>query len=413
LPPGGDFTLEQYLRNLAPSPLDAQPGAQCRYGPSSIVQVRLIEVVTGQPLADALHERIFPPLRMVDALFVVSEDKRARIAPNCARTARQGPKSLQPDAPRPRFIPAGGNLCSTAADYITHLRTDPREQLVMMPFTQLAFSPTDLELRDGFHSAVMRAIGDCCIAIDEVGVAPVGLIAASGRVEPTEPRKALAAGSVAAQAPPPVQACAADLRDAAGLLRRRRRGRRERLALLDDVDTDEPDRGRAFVLGVVHHPGGDHEAFAGCDLAWRLAGNHQRRLSFGDIADFIARMRVPTGHAARRDLDTRNHRFAARHRHVGLGDHRARERRSLRDDDAGTRDERETGDGALQMSDHALPPAGVWSAQRERAIVVSGRGPAQASFPGSAGARAANRAAALRAASSAALRAGRAAAPPV
>ncbi len=233
LPRDQDFTLEQYVRNLAASPLDTQPGTEFRYGPSTEVLGRLIEVVTGQSLDAALHERIFLPLGMNDTHFVVPADKRARMVSAYARTDPQGMKRLPPDPPSPRFISAGGNLFSTAADYLrfcqmllnggelggqrllgrktvelmlarqvdplplaflpgqyfglgvavrkpdgeagligspgsfgwsggynAYFRIDPQEQLIMLLLTQLAFSPTDLELQHGFHNAVMQSIVD-------------------------------------------------------------------------------------------------------------------------------------------------------------------------------------------------------------------------------------------------------------
>jgi len=233
LPRDQDFTLEQYVRNLAASPLDAQPGVEFRYGPSTEVLGRLIEVVTGQSLDDALRDRIFSPLGMVDTHFVVPPHKRARIVTAYSRTPQQGLQRLPPDPPSPRLFSAGGNLFSTAADYLrlcqmlldggelggkrllsrktvelmrarqvdplplvfmpgqyfglgvavrkpdgesgligspgafgwgggynTYFRIDPQEQLIMMLFAQLSFSPADLELQHGFHNAVMQAVVD-------------------------------------------------------------------------------------------------------------------------------------------------------------------------------------------------------------------------------------------------------------
>jgi len=233
LPPNGDFTLEEYVKNLAASPLDAQPGTEFSYGPSTIVLGRLIEVITGKSLADALHDGIFVPLRMVDTFFHVPERKRSRVAPAYARNAGQGLKKLRPDTLSPRFFSAGGNLFSTPVDYLrfcqmllnggeldgtrllsrktvelmvarqvdpiplfflpgqhfglgvavrksdgesgligspgsygwsggysTYFRIDPQERLIVMLFTQLEFSPMDLELQYGFHNTVMQAIAD-------------------------------------------------------------------------------------------------------------------------------------------------------------------------------------------------------------------------------------------------------------
>lgn len=44
--------------------------------------------------------------------------------------------------------------------YNTYFRIDPPEKLIVMLFTQLAFSPTNLELQSRFHNTVMQAIAD-------------------------------------------------------------------------------------------------------------------------------------------------------------------------------------------------------------------------------------------------------------
>jgi CubicO group peptidase (beta-lactamase class C family) len=233
LPPNGDFTLEAYVKHLAASPLDAEPGAEFRYGPSTIVLGRLIEVVTGQSLAEAFRLRIFAPLGMTDTAFVVPAEKHGRVVPLYALTPDRGLTRLPAEPLNPRFVSAGGNLFSTPSDYLrfcqmllnggvldgrrllsrksvelmvepqvnpvpliflpgqhfglgvavrradgesgllgspgtygwsgaynTYFRIDPREQLIAMLFTQLAFSPTDLELQYGFHNSVMQAIVD-------------------------------------------------------------------------------------------------------------------------------------------------------------------------------------------------------------------------------------------------------------
>lgn len=233
LPRNGDFTLEEYSKHLAASPLDAQPGTTFKYGPSTVVLGRLIEVLTGQTLDKVFQDRIFKPLRMVDTSFVVPTDKHARIAPAYSLSAEKNLVKLPPDSLVPRFLSAGGNLWSTAADYLrfcqmllnggqwegqrllsrktielmterhvdntplpfmrgqyfglgvavrkadgdsglvgspgtygwsggynTYFRIDPQEKLIFILFTQLAFSPDNLELQYGFHNAVMQAVVD-------------------------------------------------------------------------------------------------------------------------------------------------------------------------------------------------------------------------------------------------------------
>ena len=233
LPKNGDFTLEQYSKNLAASALEAQPGTAFKYGPATVVLGRLIEVVTGQPLDKVLHDRLFKPLGMIDTSFVVPVEKQPRVAPAYSLSAENILLKLPLDSLSPRFFSAGGNLWSTAADYLrfcqmllnggqwegqrllsrksielmterhienvalpfmrgqyfglgvavrkadgdsgllgspgtygwsggynTYFRIDPHEKLIILLFTQLAFSPNNLELQYGFHNAVLQAIVD-------------------------------------------------------------------------------------------------------------------------------------------------------------------------------------------------------------------------------------------------------------
>ncbi len=113
-----DFTLDQFVSRLATVPLDAQPGAEFRYGPATVVLGRVIEVVTGQPLDVVLQTQIFGPLGMSDTLFRVPQDKRSRVVPAYALRPGQGLVRLPPDDMAPTFLSAGGNLFGTATDYL-------------------------------------------------------------------------------------------------------------------------------------------------------------------------------------------------------------------------------------------------------------------------------------------------------
>lgn len=233
LPQNGDFTLEEYTKHLAASPLDAQPGSTFKYGASTVVLGRLIEAVTGQTLDKVLRDRLFNPLGMIDTSFVVPSEKRYRIAPAYSLSAENILVKLPLDSVAPRFFSAGGNLWSTAADYLrfsqmllnngewegrqllsrksvelmterhidnvplplmrgqyfglgvavrkpdgdsgllgsagtygwsggynTYFRIDPREKLIILLFTQLAFSPSNVELQYGLHNTAMQTIVD-------------------------------------------------------------------------------------------------------------------------------------------------------------------------------------------------------------------------------------------------------------
>ena len=118
LPANGDFTLAQSVQSLASVPLESQPGSVFKYGPSAEVLGRLVEVVSGRPIADFLHDRIFQPLGMTDTSFVVPPEKHSRVVSAYARSAEKSLVKVRQFALAPRFHSTGGNLFSTPADYL-------------------------------------------------------------------------------------------------------------------------------------------------------------------------------------------------------------------------------------------------------------------------------------------------------
>ena len=118
LPANYDFTLEQYVKNLASSPLDSQPGTTLRYGPATEVLGRLVEVVSGRSLPEFFAERIFQPLGMVDTFFTVPVDKRARVVTAYSRSASGTLVAVPPYSMAPKFFSAAGNVFSTPMDYL-------------------------------------------------------------------------------------------------------------------------------------------------------------------------------------------------------------------------------------------------------------------------------------------------------
>jgi CubicO group peptidase (beta-lactamase class C family) len=98
--------------------LKFSPGARWEYGVSTDVLGRLVEVIDGRTLGEALSARIFQPLGMVDSGFQVPADK-------LARAAQPGPRpNGQPMTPRfavndgARYESGGGGLTSTMDDYL-------------------------------------------------------------------------------------------------------------------------------------------------------------------------------------------------------------------------------------------------------------------------------------------------------
>ena len=116
----GDRTAsnQEFVSRLSTVPLKFSPGARWEYGVSVDVLGRLVEVIDGKTLGEALSARVFKPLGMVDSAFQVSADK-------LMRAAQPGPRpNGQPMTPRfavndgARYESGGGGLTSTMEDYL-------------------------------------------------------------------------------------------------------------------------------------------------------------------------------------------------------------------------------------------------------------------------------------------------------
>jgi CubicO group peptidase (beta-lactamase class C family) len=102
-------------------PLLFQPGTEWNYSVATDVLGRVVEVVSGQSLAEFFRTRILGPLGMTDTQFWVSGSGAARLAAlstpgpdgTAARLDALGGTALQ----QPAMFSGGGGLLSTAADY--------------------------------------------------------------------------------------------------------------------------------------------------------------------------------------------------------------------------------------------------------------------------------------------------------
>jgi CubicO group peptidase (beta-lactamase class C family) len=114
--------LAELVKKLATAPLNDQPGTKFRYGYSTDILGRLVEVVSGKPLDQFFEERIFRPLGMKDSAFYVPEEKWKRLA------TLYGPKkeggierntSAAQDAfkKKPQLLLGGAGSVSTLDDY--------------------------------------------------------------------------------------------------------------------------------------------------------------------------------------------------------------------------------------------------------------------------------------------------------
>jgi CubicO group peptidase (beta-lactamase class C family) len=114
-------TLADMVAKLGKLPLKYQPGTHFNYSHSTDVLGRVIEVASGKPFDEFLHERIFRPLDMRDTGFVVPDDKAARFT----ASHRRNDESLQVSDPpatsafrkNRKYLSGGGGLVSAARDY--------------------------------------------------------------------------------------------------------------------------------------------------------------------------------------------------------------------------------------------------------------------------------------------------------
>jgi CubicO group peptidase (beta-lactamase class C family) len=120
-----DLTLQEFTDKLSKLPLIHQPGEAWRYGEAYEVVARLVEVISNQPFAAFLKQRIFEPLGMDDTGFGIPEGQEERVA-KYYRISEGGGLVEAVESPRyiPTSIPHGGfGLVSTASDYLrfTHM----------------------------------------------------------------------------------------------------------------------------------------------------------------------------------------------------------------------------------------------------------------------------------------------------
>jgi CubicO group peptidase (beta-lactamase class C family) len=124
---GADSTLQAVTEKLGALPLIAQPGKAWNYSVATDVLGCLVEVISGQPFDQFLHERVLTPLGMMDTSFHVPDDKLDRFAANYVPHPKGGIMLF--DDPqkstyrKPGRLPSGGGgLVSTAGDYLRFCR---------------------------------------------------------------------------------------------------------------------------------------------------------------------------------------------------------------------------------------------------------------------------------------------------
>ena len=116
------IALPRMVSNAARVPLFEDPGTRWRYGISTTILGRLIEVWSGMPFDEFLRERVFEPLGMTDTVFRVDSSRADRFGP----AYRPGPDGelrpyaieVVPFTEQPLLIEGGVGLVSTVRDYL-------------------------------------------------------------------------------------------------------------------------------------------------------------------------------------------------------------------------------------------------------------------------------------------------------
>jgi len=129
-----DFSLplKEMQKKLGGLPVLFEPGTDWRYGISTDVLGRVIEVAFGMPLDQFFQERFFTPLDMKDTGFFVKPGQEARVASiyNSDGKGQLNVREVDNDGDflkdgdyltRPALFSGGGGLVSTGRDYMRFL----------------------------------------------------------------------------------------------------------------------------------------------------------------------------------------------------------------------------------------------------------------------------------------------------
>jgi len=120
------MSLPEIIQTIATLPLAARPGEIWHYGLSHDVLGYLIELISGVPFDEFLHERIFEPLHMSDTSFYVPQEKLERFGPLYSAPGENGISIFDEVNTsayiRPDVVPGGGGgLVSSMTDYLSFM----------------------------------------------------------------------------------------------------------------------------------------------------------------------------------------------------------------------------------------------------------------------------------------------------
>jgi len=115
--------LEETIEKVASLPLEFSPGERWNYSMATDVLGYLVQVISGKPFEQFLHDEIFEPLGMGDTGFFVPPEKQPRL-PACyerrmnRKLVLQDDPATSPYLTPPQFPSGGGGLVSTGGDYL-------------------------------------------------------------------------------------------------------------------------------------------------------------------------------------------------------------------------------------------------------------------------------------------------------
>ena len=113
-----DQTNAELVAKLAGLPLMFEPGTTWDYSMSTDVLGRVIEVVSGESLAEFFADHIFRPLDMADTGFAATGERAARVAEPQNDPATGSRPPMRNVTRENRWHSGGGGAVSTAADYL-------------------------------------------------------------------------------------------------------------------------------------------------------------------------------------------------------------------------------------------------------------------------------------------------------
>ena len=113
-----DQTNAELVAKLAGLPLMFEPGTTWEYSMSTDVLGRVVEVVSGESLAEFFADHIFRPLDMCNTGFAATGERAARVAEPQNDPATGSRPPMRNVTRENRWHSGGGGAVSTAADYL-------------------------------------------------------------------------------------------------------------------------------------------------------------------------------------------------------------------------------------------------------------------------------------------------------